>query len=141
MVLLFFSYIYRDVKPANFMIGFPGTDQAQTIYLIDFGLVKEYTQEQKTRTKPKTNQRLTGSMLFMSSNANFCLEQSPRDDLESLAYMFLYFLKGRLPWNFAYKSKYLSIKEHCFQVGSLKKSLTSDQIFEGCPKEFVHFLE
>lgn len=123
------------------MVGYPGTDQAKIIYLIDFGLVQEYTEEQKSRTEPRTNQKLIGSIMFMSANANFCLEQSPRDDLESLAYLFLYFLKGRLPWDFAYKSKYLSIKEHCFQIGSLKKSLTADQMFEGCPTEFVYFLK
>ena len=40
-----------------------------------------------------------GTLRFSSLNATKGLEQSRRDDLESLAYMFAYLLQGgKLPW-------------------------------------------
>jgi len=92
------GFVHRDIKPENFMFGVK--EKVHHVYIIDFGLTKMYwdkTKEQHCTMKQKLS--LTGTARYASINAHKGVEQSRRDDLEAIGHMFLYFLRGALPWS------------------------------------------
>ena len=70
------------------------------VYLVDFGLAKKYRDKRVKHIKFRQaeDRHITGTMRYASTNAHNGMELSRRDDMESLGYVLIYFIKGSLPW-------------------------------------------
>lgn len=126
------SYIHRDVKPDNFLIG-TGT-RKHVCHIIDFGLAKKYQDPRSGRHIPYLEgKNLTGTARYASINTHLGIEQCRRDDIESLGFVLMYFLRGSLPWQglkaTTKKQKYQRILER-------KQATHPDQLCKGYPNEF-----
>lgn len=128
--------IHRDIKPDNFTIGLE--DCAKITYIIDFGLAKKYRSSKTLEhTKYVNNKKLTGTARYASINALRGYEHGRRDDLESISYILIYFLKGSLPWQGLKQNKkedrYRSILEK-------KRRTTAEELCFGLPVELKDFV-
>ncbi|CAD7940756.1 unnamed protein product [Amoebophrya sp. A120] len=113
------NYIHRDIKPDNFVY------HNDLIYLIDFGLAKKYRCPKTHEHIPmKTGKNLTGTARYVSVNTHLGVEPSRRDDLESLCYVWMYFLRGSLPWQGQKGAK----KEKYQKIMALKQDISIDDL-------------
>ena len=148
------NIIHRDVKPENFLMG--TGRYGNQVYVTDLGLATE-RRDLQMQTDParKPTLCLIGTARFASINGHYGLGECPSsvltgqrlitipvqnrcDDLESLGYMLVYFLRGSLPW------QGLKTKDHIQRDELILKKKETISIADLCkdlPKEFGTYFD
>ena len=128
------GYIHGDIKPENFLIGL---NDPRIIYIIDFGLSKKYRSDRTGRhIQFCITKTMTGTARYASTNSLRGVQISRRDDLESLAYMILYFIMKKLPWQGVRAN---SQQNRYKKIYYMKKKLMENEAFKKLPLQIQNF--
>ncbi|OHT14181.1 Casein kinase I isoform delta-like protein [Tritrichomonas foetus] len=127
--------IHRDIKPDNFVVG--RDNLYNKLFIIDYGLAKNYLMPDGTHIVFQDHKPLTGTARYASISTLKGFEQSRRDDMESLAYIFFYLLNGGLPW--------MNVRAPTNQIKydkilAIKTVTPIEELGENLPIEFSQFL-
>ena len=113
--------------------------RCNNLFIIDFGLAKKYRDSRtKTHIPYREDKNLTGTARYASINAHLGIEQSRRDDMESLGYVLMYFNRsGHLPWQ---GLKAQNKKQKYEKISEKKMSTPIEVLCKGFPAEFCMYL-
>jgi serine/threonine protein kinase len=130
------GWVHRDVKPENFAFG-RGT-RANQVFLLDFGFSTRFRDSLGNHRPMETNELITGTARYLSINSHSGITQSRRDDLESLAYILIYLIRGSLPWS-GVECRDKAAKHPI--IAHMKNTIPTAQLCAGLPSAFARFLE
>eukprot|EP01094_Clydonella_sp_ATCC50884_P022381 TRINITY_DN511_c0_g1_i5.p1 TRINITY_DN511_c0_g1~~TRINITY_DN511_c0_g1_i5.p1 ORF type:complete len:262 (-),score=64.85 TRINITY_DN511_c0_g1_i5:608-1393(-) len=129
------NLIHRDIKPDNFLMGIG--NRADQLNVIDFGLAKRFRDPKSgEHITYRENKNLTGTARYASIYTHLGIEQSRRDDLESLGYVLLYFCRGTLPWQ---GLKAQTKKQKYDKISERKLSTPVETLCRDYPGALPHF--
>ena len=140
-----------------FLSRTPGfTDTGPVVHVVDFGMAKQYRDPKTKQHIPyRERKSLSGTARYMSINTHLGrgtvlthgaglpliythdIEQSRRDDLEALGHVFMYFLRGSLPWQ---GLKAATNKQKYEKIGEKKQTTPIKELCDGFPEEFGIYL-
>ncbi|RDD38775.1 Casein kinase I isoform alpha [Trichoplax sp. H2] len=130
------NFIHRDIKPDNFLMGCGRN--ANKLYIIDYGLAKKYRDSRsRAHIQYREDKNLTGTARYASINAHLGIEQSRRDDMESLGYVLMYFNRSSLPWQ---GLKAATKRQKYEKISEKKMSTPIEVLCKGYPTEFAMYL-
>ncbi|CAD8044674.1 unnamed protein product [Paramecium primaurelia] len=128
--------VHRDLKPENILFG--QDNESSKIYIIDFGISKIFQDKNGRKIPFRNGNSFIGTTRYASIAAHKGYELSMKDDLESLMYVLLYFIKGQLPWQ---NMQNVTDEERTTKVGDMKMTIDPRELCKDVPIEFPIILE
>lgn len=130
------GFIHRDLNPKNMVTGLK---DSKTVYIIDFGFAKRFRHgNERKHIRYKTGQRFIGTPIFSSARTDLGIEQSRRDDLESIGYSLVYLNKFSLPWT---QVNAMGNAEHGVKLRRSKQRTTLTELCRGMPHEIREYFD
>lgn len=130
------SFVHRDVKPSNFVIGLGR--KANMVHIINFGLAMKYRDPKTQQHITKSRRPFKGTAIFASINALQGVQPSRRDDLEALGYMLVFLLnRGSLPWQEPGESNQRHERE---RILAKKMETSVEDLCQNCPAELATYI-
>jgi tau tubulin kinase len=126
------GYIHRDIKPSNFAIGKRGQSSCRRIYILDFGLCRQYRYADGRLRIPRERCGFRGTVRYASVNIHCGREMGRHDDLWSLFYVMVEMMKAHLPW------RRISDRN---KVRQLKESVSAEALTRSLPIEMITFVK
>lgn len=127
--------IHRDIKPENFCVG---GKNLNLIYMIDFGLSKEYWDPYGAHKELDTKSGFVGTPRYASNYSHNGYSQSRRDDLEALGFMAIFLIEGSLPWQ---KIKITDKKMKHKELYKQKSKVDFESLCQNVPRYFLKYFE
>lgn len=119
-------------------MGTPGHRSESLVHIADFGLSILYRDPVSSAHFPYSwTTTITGTFRYLSMNGHKGIEPTRRDDLESLAYVLIYFLRGSLPWQ-GLKAR---SRKRKINLVVKKKARSAARLCKKLPKVFETFLD
>ncbi|KAL6738570.1 hypothetical protein Aduo_012105 [Ancylostoma duodenale] len=90
------GFLHRDLKPSNCCVG---VDDVTRIYLLDYGLTRQYLDSTGQIRKPRESIGMRGTLRYVSLEAHARHDLGPNHDLVALLYSIIELGDGSLPWS------------------------------------------
>jgi serine/threonine protein kinase len=127
-----FGIVHRDLKPQQFLVG----NGNNVLYLVDYGLARRFMIDGQ-HIPYQSNCSRAGNSTYASLNNHLGIHQTRRDDVESLAYMAVALMIGKLPWQQTVKMNSSTKWNTVYQI---KSTANLQELCRDCPREFLSFI-
>jgi hypothetical protein len=140
-ILHHLGYIHRDLKPNNLVFGnlcLENYDKRKEIGIIDFGNSKININSSGKFKHINKKVKCKGNRCFSSTKALEDKDVGIKDDLISIFYILIYFLRGKLPWQ---KKNIRGEKLSNAEIVEVRKNCNLNELCLNMPNEFINLTE
>ncbi|KAL1232532.1 Casein kinase 1-like protein [Trichinella spiralis] len=129
------DFLHRDLKPENILLR-RSDFSTHEVALTEFGLAIRYRMNSNfSHIAYRENLPVIGTPRYISIAAHLGIQQSPRDDLQSIGYILIYFAKGKLPW------QDVEGLEQNLKIAEMKIRIKPEHLCQGLPSAFVNYMK